>query len=140
MSDYQPDEFGQREVPPVEHTNETGYYIAPPHPGENYPSYDWQSSGSSHQTNDQPYVAMHSEAHDDSRLYAAGRDVNIKQGTDFSALEKYVSKAAKWVGEFIFTTAIGCVLYAHFALGWDGTDMIDWVKEVNGTIVHHFGR
>lgn len=140
MSDYQSDEFGHREVPPVEHTDETEYYSAPTHPGENYPSYDWQSSGYSHQKNDQPYVAMHSEAHDDSRLYAAGRDVNIKQGTDFSALEKYVSKAAKWVGQFISTATIGCIFYAHFALGWDGTDMIDWVKEVNGTIVHHFGR
>ncbi|MFJ7968521.1 hypothetical protein [Streptomyces sp. NPDC096324] len=140
MSDYQPDEFGRREVPPTEYTDGAEYYGAAPRPGENYPSRDWQFNEYPPQHNDQRYVAMHSEAHDNSHLYAAGRDVNITQGTDFSVLEKYATKAAKWVGNFIFAASIGCVIYARFALGWEGSDFIDWIKGLNGAIARRFGK
>lgn len=86
MSSHEPDNNGD-------------WNIEPPTSSWHYPGYGWHPEDpqgrlvpeQQHAT-EQQYVDMHSEAHDDSHVYMAGRDQFITQTLDLSAIREKIKK------------------------------------------------
>jgi len=125
MSNYQPEDPWRYEVPPPNNYTPAG----------GWPTQEHRTDAGAYEKS----VNMNGEAHDDSRVYMAGRDQYIRQPRDLSPVWKVLEKIWDWIFASVAFVVMIWAVYSTSRGHKNLQPILDWLKTLP-FIDHYFGK